>query len=283
MGNCLRRGGFRAIPDQYNTFSELQQALRQNGVETAELMLAVDFTKSNMWSGDKSFGMPMHTLGTPQGNPYERAIRAVGQTMVGMGGSGDIHSFGFGDATTTDRSVFAFKSDGSPCRSFEEVLREYQRIVPLVTLAGPTSITPILRAACDIVRQSARYTILVIIGDGALDDVVADGEAVVQASKLPLSVVFIGVGDGPWEAMHEFDDGLPKRLFDNFQFVCQSEVERKRCERPDLYFATCALQEIPMQYAAVKRLGLLRQARAAADASAGSAPGPLGVPGPARL
>jgi hypothetical protein len=51
-------------------------------------------------------------------------------------------------------------------------------------------------------------------------------EAIVAAAKYPLSIVVVGVGDGPWNLMKEFDDGLPQRQFDNVGFL-----EMKRCAR----------------------------------------------------
>ena len=77
----------------------------------------------------------------------------------------------------------------------------------------------------------------------------------VRASNLPLVV---GVGDGPFGLMEEWDDRLPERRFDNLQFVDFSRIYPLREERVrDAAFAIAALQEIPEQYREVQRLRLL--------------------------
>ena len=67
-------------------------------------------------------------------------------------------------------------------------------------------------------------------------------------------VVQIGVGDGPWDDMNEFDDSLPDRAFDNFQFVEFNAITGSHCDQSvevqEAQFALQALMEIPDQYQA---------------------------------
>ncbi|GFP81656.1 E3 ubiquitin-protein ligase rglg2 [Phtheirospermum japonicum] len=83
--------------------------------------------------------------------------------------------------------------------------------------------------------------------------------SIVNASLYPLSIVLIGVGDGPWEDMKKFDDKIPAREFDNFQFVNFTAIMSKNTSysEKETAFALAALMEIPIQYKATKEYGIL--------------------------
>merc|ERR1719335_1132547 len=169
-----------------------------------------------------------------------------------------INAYGFGDARSKSKLVFSFNEDDTPCLGLGDVLKRYERIVQCANLSGPTNFAPIIRQATELVRRSKEYHILLLIADGQVDEVQDTVNAIVEASNYALSIVMIGVGDGPWGLMEEFDDLLPQRRFDNFQFVDFASVfARYPKESRDCAFAVHALMEIPEQFDYVKRHGLL--------------------------
>ena len=250
---------FFSIRDKYTTMEQVQDALRKSGLESSNLIIGVDFTKSNTWTGRNTFnGQCLHALIPNVMNPYQRVIDVMCRTLEVFDDDKLFPCFGFGDVTTTDKSVFPFYQDGHPCQGIAQVLQRYSELCPCVTMSGPTSFAPLINKAIEIVRESHQYHILVIIADGQVSSIRPTAEAIVRASDYPLSIIMVGVGDGPWDAMERFDDELPQRRFDNFQFVNFHEVmTRPRIENYDVEFAVAALQEIPDQYSCIKKLGLL--------------------------
>ncbi|KAH9717348.1 E3 ubiquitin-protein ligase RGLG3 [Citrus sinensis] len=208
--------------DNYNTLDEVISALREAGLESSNLILGIDFTKSNEWT-----------------------------------------------ASTHDQYVFSFYPDNHYCHGFEEVLARYREILPHLKLSGPTSFAPIIDAAIDIVEASNRqYHVLVIIADGQVTrnpdtpagrlspQEQATVNSIVAASHYPLSIILVGVGDGPWDSVQQFDDNIPQRAFDNFQFVNFTKImsENKETSKKEAAFALAALMEIPLQYKATLSL-----------------------------
>ncbi|XP_059656355.1 E3 ubiquitin-protein ligase RGLG3 isoform X2 [Cornus florida] len=255
------------IADNFNSLDEVVSALREAGLESSNLILGIDFTKSNEWTGKYSFKRKsLHAIcDTP--NPYEQAISIIGQTLSPFDEDNLIPCFGFGDASTHDQYVFSFYPDQRSCGGFEEALARYREIVPYINLSGPTSFAPIIDAAIDIVdRSNGQYHVLVIIADGQVTrgphiqpgrlslQEQATVNSIVAASQYPLSIIFVGVGDGPWDAMEQFDDNIPHRAFDNFQFVNLTKImsENKDMSKKEAAFALAALMEIPYQYRATQ-------------------------------
>jgi len=232
--------------------------MKEAGLESSNLVLGVDFTKSNLWTGKNSFGgKSLHDISDVL-NPYEQVIEIFGKTLEAFDDDHYIPSFIFGDISTTDKHVLPFYPNGQACYGFQDVMVRYREIAQCTTLSGPTSFAPIINETIKIVQQAKSYHILLIIADGQITNEKETEEAIIRASNYPISIVVVGVGDGPWEKMEEFDDHLPKRNFDNFQFVPFHTLMIKYDGNP-VVFALNALMEIPDQYNEIKKLGLLEK------------------------
>lgn len=169
-----------------------------------------------------------------------------------------IPAFGFGCSQTQDHSTFPLRNDGKPCSNFHEVMNCYKVAANERVLSGPTSYAPVIYKAIEIVEETNQYHILVILADGQFVSREPTVQAIVAASHYPLSIIVVGLGDGPWNTLHQFDDWLPQRQFDNFQFVeYERIVKLARNKNLEATLALHMLMEIPDQYQMVHKLGYI--------------------------
>jgi hypothetical protein len=84
--------GSSRILDNYRTLQEVEMGLRKAGLESSDLIIGVDFTKSNLWQGERSFGnRSLHSLAPlePGGqlnphnsNPYQQVISTLADVLL---------------------------------------------------------------------------------------------------------------------------------------------------------------------------------------------------------
>lgn len=87
------------VQDKYETIEQVQQAMRQAGLESSSLVLGIDCTASNAWTGSKSFhGQNLHQLNAsvPVYNPYQQCIHVIGRTLSAFDDDHLIPMFGEG-------------------------------------------------------------------------------------------------------------------------------------------------------------------------------------------
>ncbi|KAF0028293.1 hypothetical protein F2P81_019380 [Scophthalmus maximus] len=149
--------------------------------------VAIDFTGSN---GDPKSPQSLHYI-SPQGvNEYLSAIWSVGNVIQDYDSDKMFPAFGFG----------------------AQIPPTWQ-----VKLYGPTNFSPIINHVACFAKQAlqqstaAQYYVLLIITDGVITDMDDTRNAIVNASRLPMSIIIIGVGGADFSAM-EFLDGDDGRL-----------------------------------------------------------------------
>jgi E3 ubiquitin-protein ligase RGLG len=254
------------VAKKYDSYEELETGLRTAGLESCQLIVGIDFTRSNEWQGGPPFYSQknLHSAFSFP-NPYQQVLQIMCLSLANFDDDGFIPAYGFGDTRTTNKAVFSFLSNEAsqevPCLRLEGVLEVYNRIITdinqgTIRMSGPTSFAPLIYKAIEIVKTAGQYHILLIVCDGAVDNKEETIRAIISASNYPLSIVCIGVGKGPWDTMEHFDDHISNRKFDNFHFVNFHKMMEK-CENVEVEFAKNALMEIPAQFDYIKKHHLL--------------------------
>ncbi|KAJ8010401.1 hypothetical protein DPEC_G00074690 [Dallia pectoralis] len=181
--------------------------------------VGIDFTGSN---GDPKSPQSLHYI-SPQGvNEYLTAIWSVGNVIQDYDSDKMFPAFGFGAQIPPNWQVshefpLNFNPTNPFCTGIEGVVGAYRVCLPQVKLYGPTNFSPIInnvaRTALQATQQTtaSQYFVLLIITDGVITDLDETRAAVVNASRLPMSIIIIGVGGADFSAM-EFLDGDDGRL-----------------------------------------------------------------------
>ncbi|MCL7030087.1 hypothetical protein MKW94_011544 [Papaver nudicaule] len=215
-------------------FIRSKEALKQ-----ADIMLGVDFTKTNEQTGGISFkGESLHLIREGILNPYQHVMNVLGRIFPFLlDKTRPIACYRFGDATTRDDGVLSFNPHNNPCAGIEEALAQYVKIVPGLYLAEPKSFAPIINMAISTAKQNqGKQHILVIISNGPVhrDRYTELGklscqeqktvDAIENARDYSLSIIMIGVGDKSGDMMRFFEDNISSRAFESFQVVNYTKI-----------------------------------------------------------
>uniref|UniRef100_A0A665VY49 Copine 3 n=1 Tax=Echeneis naucrates TaxID=173247 RepID=A0A665VY49_ECHNA len=181
--------------------------------------IAIDFTGSN---GDPKSPHSLHYINPEGYNEYLTAIWAVGNVIQDYDSNKMFPVFGFGAQVPPSWQVsHEFPINFNPanpfCSGIEGVVQAYQQCLPLLKLWGPTNFSPVIRHVACFARQAlqqsraSQYYVLLIITDGVITDMDQTCSAIVEASRLPMSIIIVGVGGEDFSAM-EFLDSDDKLL-----------------------------------------------------------------------
>ncbi|GFH28074.1 copine-3 isoform X1, partial [Haematococcus lacustris] len=94
------------------------------------------------------------------------------------------------------------------CLGIDAVCQAYRHALEVYELSGPTLFAPVIRMACNLAQQphqTFNYLILLILTDGAIQDIEDTTDALVVASYLPMSVLIVGIGDADFQSMAFLD------------------------------------------------------------------------------
>merc|ERR1719225_222062 len=200
----------------------------QGGTQV-NFIVAVDFTGSN---GHPQDYQSLH-YNDPSGRPnqYVTAIRAVGDVIQDYDHDKQFPALGFGAKVPPHWSVshefFLNLSPTSPfCDGLEGILAAYQTALNSVQLFGPTNFSPVInhvaKFAAAYQSDPSQYFVLLIITDGIITDLEATMVAIIKASRLPVSIIIIGVGDADFTEMNALDSD--DRLLRHGNLVAKRDI-----------------------------------------------------------
>eukprot|EP01080_Neovahlkampfia_damariscottae_P009744 gene9744-2071_t len=222
---------FVSFKENFEFLDDIQKILELSGLDNLNLIFGIDYTFSNEVRGRKTFGgKSLHSIEDGIWNHYQSVILMVGKTLEKIDENSIIPFFGFGDKTSGADSVFLLTPNDKQklyCDGYKDVLDSYCRITPTIKFNAQTNFAPLIKKSVEILKNNKEKIlhILVIITDSDVTNSKKQEnmDAIIEASKYPLSIIVIGVGDGPFGDVPKYSD-LKERTFDNVSFISLKNI-----------------------------------------------------------
>uniref|UniRef100_A0A3Q3GVH5 Copine-3 n=1 Tax=Labrus bergylta TaxID=56723 RepID=A0A3Q3GVH5_9LABR len=216
--------------------------------------VGIDFTGSN---GDPRSPNSLHYMSQDGGNQYLSALWSVGHVVQDYDTDKLFPAFGFGAKLPPDFKAanheFAlnFNPTNPYCQGIQGIVEAYRMVLPQLRLSGPTNFSPIISHTNAASVRTRQYCVLLILTDGEITDLDQTRDAIVRASRLPLSIIIVGVGPADFKAMEllDGDDGVLRSTVgeavarDIVQFVPFRQFK----DAPQQALAQSVLAEVPNQ------------------------------------
>uniref|UniRef100_A0AAX7TG39 C2 domain-containing protein n=1 Tax=Astatotilapia calliptera TaxID=8154 RepID=A0AAX7TG39_ASTCA len=211
-----RDGSHDFIGEFTTSFKELCRGQNQLNVYEFALVSpasAVMTLTSLFLKGNPSQSTSLHYMNPYQMNAYAMALKAVGEIIQDYDSDKMFPALGFGAKLPPDwRVSHEFPLNGNVdnpyCNGMEGILEAYHQSLKTVQLYGPTNFAPVVNHVARYaaaVQDGSQYFVLLIITDGVISDMAQTKEAIVNAAKLPMSIIIVGVGQAEFDAMVELD------------------------------------------------------------------------------
>ena len=238
----------RKINMQINTFYKNKSTFLEyieNNLEIG-LGISIDFTGSSY---------SLHFTNKGEKSDYEKAIEACGNILASYDSDQKFPVWGFGAEKVKGYNNLCFpinfKNDPE-IYSIKGVIEEYHKCLKQVYLSGPTRYSNSIKFFVNEVKKQKgnKYNILLFLTDGTNDDMDETRDIICEASKLPISIIIIGLGNANFTNMKILDgDDEPltntrgeKCFRDIVQFVAFNEFQNDPNQ-----LAKEVLAEIPQQ------------------------------------
>ena len=229
------------------------------------LDIAIDYTESNGLPNDPN---SLHYMKEEGGNDYEKAIKLFGKIMSNYNYEQLFSVYGFGGIPPNSDKIshcfnINFNDDNPEIETIENIIKYYRESLDKVKFYGPTCFPPLIKKVMSEIndelenkKEENHYHILLILTDGIITDMVKTVNCIVEASKLPLSIVIVGIGDYDFESYEVFDEDDIIPLVNSFgeiskrdivQFVKFNNIKEMNTKDFSKDFAEEAFKEIPRQ------------------------------------